>query len=175
MPEATSEIEGVSVTTTDELHAAIINTCREHFGARCRYGRYQLEDPALCQPCETLEAPALILRAESATAIEIEDYPGCDTAFRLDLSLAIFCVLTIDTPGVLQQKLVELAAHVAALVQGPNADTPDQFGNRWGIDQGAIGFPTNITLSPVDINLFGRDCWAVRWSQQVYIDRTLPF
>ncbi len=165
----------MSGITTDELHDAIIQTCRAHFGSRCRCGRYQLEDPDLCKSEEILDAPALILRVENMTAVEVTEYPDCGDACWIDFDLVIFCVLSIDTPGVLQVQLVEMAAAVLALVQGENPENEGEYGNRWGLAGTVIQYPSQPTASPVDINLFGRDCWAVRWTQRASIDRSLPF
>ena len=161
--------------TTDYLHDAIIETCRAHFGPRCHYGRYQIEDPDLEVPNATLESPPLILRLEDSAAVEVTDYPDCLGAFWVDVGLLLVCVLSVESAPNVQLKLAEFAHQAMALVQAENPGSGGEYGNRWGISAADIGYPQAVSQGPLDIGLQGRDCRAVRWTQRVAITRAIPF
>jgi hypothetical protein len=162
-----------TTTTMDAAHDAIVAALRARFGDTVlAIGAYEPIDPYTGDLTETLETPALLLELGGFRVSE--DDPHHLGRLACDCSWAIHCVLSLATPK-LQQTLPQFAAAVVSLVLPPISMDDWTRGNLWGLDDAADP-PRGVSASPNQFSpeLNGRNAWAVRWDQTLYLDEELP-
>ena len=162
-----------TTTTMDAAHDAIVATMREHFGDKVlAVGAYEPANPYTGGLTETLETPALLLELSGFRVSEDDQHQIGRLA--CDCSWAIHCVLSLSTPR-LQQTLAQFSAAVVSLVLPPITTDDWTRGNLWGLDDAADP-PRSVSASPNQFSpeLNGRNAWAVRWDQIIYLNEELP-
>lgn len=166
----------MSGITTDQLHDAIINTCRDHFGVRIlQYGDYQPRDQDTNECLSKLETPALLLRIDDqARVVDPDEIGEGKHCFWMEKRFALYGVLSIESPGNFPRTLMDYADAISACVYADPDDNRSRRGNRWGLDT-MIRRPENVTRDVVDLNLSGRSAIAVTWTQMVQTSDALPF